>query len=111
MQNTLPEEIGRRLRTYRLLLNMTQEELAERAGLHHTYIGQVERGEKNLTITSLGKITYYLQISLSDLFKDIEEFEAAQDDVALKCYRIIRDKDPQKQLHYYNILLEMEKIH
>ena len=110
MDNSLPVEIGQRLRTYRQRMNLTQEELAERADLHYTYIGQVERGEKNLTITSLEKITRSLKISFSDLFKDIEEYVDSPDDVALKCYRIIRDKEPQSQRHYYNILMEIEKL-
>uniref|UniRef100_UPI0040289E14 helix-turn-helix domain-containing protein n=2 Tax=Eubacteriales incertae sedis TaxID=538999 RepID=UPI0040289E14 len=52
----MTKELGKRIRTERIDKKMTQEELAERAGLHPTYIGQVERGEKSLTITSLEKI-------------------------------------------------------
>lgn len=42
---------------------MNQETLGEKAGLHHTYIGQVERGEKNLTVGSLVRISDALGIS------------------------------------------------
>ena len=44
--------VGKRLRSYRTAQGLSQEKLAERAGLHPTYIGLVERGEKNLTIES-----------------------------------------------------------
>jgi transcriptional regulator with XRE-family HTH domain len=47
---------------------LSQEQLGERAGLHTNYIGQVERGEKNVTIESLEKIAAGLNVSLEDLF-------------------------------------------
>ena len=68
----MTKELGKRIRTERIDKKMTQEELAERAGLHPTYIGQVERGEKSLTITSLEKIVEGLGISFSDLFENIQ---------------------------------------
>ena len=42
----LSVEIGQRIRNYRLQQKLSQEELAEKCGMHPTYIGQVERGEK-----------------------------------------------------------------
>ena len=110
MQNALSAEIGQRLRTYRLLRGLTQEELAEKAGMHQTYIGQVERGEKTLTLPSLEKLTRSLQIPFSVLFDGLEEISDVSEDVALKCYKIVRDKDPVKQLHLYKILLEIDMI-
>ena len=49
----MTKELGQRIRAERTARKMTQEELAECADLHPTYIGQVERGEKSLTIASL----------------------------------------------------------
>ena len=46
---------------------MTQEQLAEKADLHFTYIGEIERTEKNPTITSLEKIAKAFNISLTEL--------------------------------------------
>ncbi len=67
----LSVEIGQRLRSYRLQNGLNQEELAERCGLHPTYIGQVERGEKNATIESISKIAGGLALPLSTLFENI----------------------------------------
>ena len=67
----LSAEIGQRLRSYRLQNGLNQEELAERCGLHPTYIGQVERGEKNATIESISKIANGLSLPLSTLFENI----------------------------------------
>ncbi|MBQ8920930.1 MAG: helix-turn-helix transcriptional regulator [Oscillospiraceae bacterium] len=64
--------IGRRIRGYRTQQGMSQEMLAEKCGLHPTYIGQVERGEKNATIDSIFKISYALSVPLSKLFENLD---------------------------------------
>jgi transcriptional regulator with XRE-family HTH domain len=60
-QNTMTKssitiELGKRIRLRRMQLEFSQERLGELAGLHRTYIGAVERGEKNLTVLTLCKI-------------------------------------------------------
>ena len=54
----------------------SQEELAEKCELHPTYIGQVERGEKNATIESIYKITAGLSVSMSTLFDKIDHSDS-----------------------------------
>ena len=49
----------------------SQEEMAEATGLHWTYIGQVERGERNLTLLSIQKIAKGLKIEMAELFKGL----------------------------------------
>lgn len=49
----IADRVGKKLRCKRIEKGYTQEQVAELANLHPTYIGQVERGEKNLTIESL----------------------------------------------------------
>ena len=50
------EEFGQRVRRQRDALGLTQEQVAERSGLHWSYVGQVERGERNLSLTSILRI-------------------------------------------------------
>ena len=52
--------IGDRIRAYRNQKGWSQEYLAEKADVHHTYIGQLERGEKNATIESISKIAFLI---------------------------------------------------
>jgi len=66
--NDLPKALGRRLRSIREAKLLSQEALASISGLHRTYIGACERGERNLTIKSLKKITDSLGITLEDFF-------------------------------------------
>lgn len=64
--------VGERIRFYRKERGLSQEELAFRASLHNTYIGQLERGEKNATIESLAKVCAALDITLAELINNDE---------------------------------------
>ena len=70
----LAKDIGQRIRNYRVNQKISQEELAEKCGLHSTYIGQIERGEKNATIESISKIAAGLSIPMSTLFEKIDDY-------------------------------------
>jgi len=58
------------VRKYRIEKNLSQEELAEIANVHRTYIGSVERGERNITIDVMEKICKALKMPIFDLFKE-----------------------------------------
>ncbi len=60
--------VGRRVRELRQQLEISQEELAERADLHRNYVGSVERGEREIGITAIGQLASALGISLADFF-------------------------------------------
>jgi transcriptional regulator with XRE-family HTH domain len=72
---TIPDEIGLEVlkrfgaavRRRRVALNLTQEEFSHRAGLHRTYISNVERGERNLTLLTALRISTGLGTSLLEL--------------------------------------------
>jgi transcriptional regulator with XRE-family HTH domain len=55
------------IRALRLRLEMSQERLAERSGLHRTYIGAIERGERNITLITLDRIASALGVPATDL--------------------------------------------
>lgn len=98
----LSVEIGKRIRNYRIGKKMSQEELAEKCGLHPTYIGQVERGEKNATLESISKITDGLSVTISTLFDKIEFCEDAAKNInyPLIAYDLVQSipNDSQKKL-------------
>jgi transcriptional regulator with XRE-family HTH domain len=58
---------GNTVRELRLQKKMTQEELANKAGLHRTYIGMIERAEKNITLLNIQKIASALSVEISNL--------------------------------------------
>jgi transcriptional regulator with XRE-family HTH domain len=57
------------MRAYRLAKKLSQEELADACGLHRTYIGSVERGERNISIDNMERIAVALGAELRDLLK------------------------------------------
>ncbi|MEJ6847477.1 helix-turn-helix transcriptional regulator [Sinorhizobium fredii] len=63
---------GARVRALRLNLSMSQEVLADRAELDRTYIGGVERGERNLSLINIVKLAAALETSVSDLMRGVE---------------------------------------
>jgi transcriptional regulator with XRE-family HTH domain len=67
MKDDIVKKFGIRLREKRLLLGLSQEELAEKADVHRTYIGMLERGEKNVTLKNIEKIASALCLPINDL--------------------------------------------
>jgi len=65
----LNKAFGLRIRNLRKKKSLSQEDLADRAGLHPTYVGGVERGERNPSLESILKIAKALEISPGQLFK------------------------------------------
>ncbi len=59
------------MRIYRKQAGLTQERLAEKADLHHNFIGEVERGNMEVSLGSLLKIAKALGVRVRDLVKDI----------------------------------------
>lgn len=64
-------QLGKNIKSLREKLSLSQEDLAFEAALDRTYIGGVERGERNLTILSSLKIAKALKVELSDLMKEV----------------------------------------
>ena len=65
------KQFGNRIKELRKNKNISQEDLATLSGLHRTYIGMIERGEKNITLKNIEKIALAFNIEISELFKDI----------------------------------------
>jgi transcriptional regulator with XRE-family HTH domain len=61
---------GENVRKFRRILDISQEELAHRAELHRTYIGMIERAEKNITLVNMQKIANALKVNIHDLIKE-----------------------------------------
>lgn len=104
----IAKAIGQRIRNYRTQLGFSQEKLAELSGCHPTYIGQLERGEKNATLESVEKISSALQITLSTLFEKIDNISQSTRNIPLECYDLIASKTKGEQEQIYKILLEMD---
>ncbi|MGV0958080.1 helix-turn-helix domain-containing protein [Empedobacter falsenii] len=68
MKSEILIQFGNRVKELRKEQNMSQEDLADAAGLHRTYIGMIERAEKNITLVNIEKIAKALKIDIKDFF-------------------------------------------
>ena len=67
------ERFGYAVKTRREELRLTQEDLAAKAGLHRTYLSDVERGQRNTSLIIIERLAFALSMTLSELFKQTEE--------------------------------------
>ena len=68
MKSDVLVKFGQKVREERRKLGLSQEQLAAAAGLHRTYIGMIERAEKNLTLENIAKIAKALGLPIRELF-------------------------------------------
>ena len=68
--SNIKKRFGKAIRRRRRELDLSQEELAERADLHRTYISSIERGDRNISIENIEKLCIALDVSVSVLFAD-----------------------------------------
>lgn len=69
----IKKEFGLAVRYYREKLRISQEEFADRCGLHRTYISDIERGNRNVSLENIEAITNGLNITLVELFTQISK--------------------------------------
>lgn len=89
INRSILNKIANRIRQLRKINKLSQEQLAERAGLHPTFIGNIERAEKNSTITTLERIAQAFNITLIQLLtfpddKKISEAKAQDVDLLIE---------------------------
>jgi len=65
-------QLGKRVHELRAAKDWSQEEFAHVSGLHRTYIGQIERGEKNISFGNLSKVASVLGVTLAELLSGLE---------------------------------------
>lgn len=71
MKKEILIKFGKKVREERIKRSLSQEELASKAGVHRTYIGMIERAEKNITLENIEKISKALKLDLETIFKNL----------------------------------------
>lgn len=69
MKKEILIKFGKKVRDKRMKLGLSQEQLAARVGVHRTYIGMIERAEKNITLENIEKIAKALGIKIANFFE------------------------------------------
>ncbi|MCC6575452.1 MAG: helix-turn-helix transcriptional regulator [Planctomycetes bacterium] len=71
MRKSIQNTVGQRIRAVRESLGLTQEQLADRCKCHRTYVGMVERAEKNISVLALSKFASALKTTMSKLLEGL----------------------------------------
>ena len=105
MEKNIYKTLGDAVRAYRARAGWSQEELGERAGLHPSYIGQIERCVKKVSIATLQKLAAALKVPISDLLREKRVSERPSS-WETKLAGIIRDRPAEQQGLAYRIVKE-----
>jgi transcriptional regulator with XRE-family HTH domain len=109
MDKEILKLVGARIRALRKEQGLSQEALGEKGGFHFSYIGQIERGEKNVSLLNLHKIAESLEVNLVQLFAyQNEEFmvTSAESDIQ-DIVGMLRDANDEKIRVAKNVLKEL----
>lgn len=109
MDNEILKKVGRRIRDLRKERGMSQEQLGEKGGFHYSYIGQIERGEKNIALLNLAKIAAALEVNIPQLFTYVDEIEkltASEADLQV-ILSTLRSKKPNQIRMVRNVVREI----
>ena len=106
---TITEDIGKRIRTYRLQAGLSQEKLAELASCNATYLGEIERGEKSASVRVIVKIALALQVPLSKLFENIDGIGNSVRNIPQECYELLLSKSNDEQECLLDVLRAVER--
>lgn len=68
----MPARIGKAIRKKREALKVSQEAFADELGVHRTYYSAIERGEKDIRVSTLERLCLALGVRISDIFRDVE---------------------------------------
>lgn len=71
MKKTILVKFGKKVREVRVKRGLSQEALADIASVHRTYIGMIERAEKNITLLNIQKLAKALKVDIRELFDGI----------------------------------------
>ena len=93
---------GKKIRTIRRNRDMTQEKLAELSGLSLQYIGEIERGRRNPSLTSVETLAAAFGIPLAELF-NLDEFKLTPEDLRRILARQIEEADEERLRLFFNV--------
>ena len=103
----LLKAVGRRVRSAREELGLTQDQLAERAGLHVSYVGQIERGLREPSLKSLEAVATALSLQLADL---LAEDPLKEGRLLRELERVVGDLEPPQQREVLDVVRRVVKL-
>ncbi|MDP1511243.1 helix-turn-helix transcriptional regulator [Paenibacillus sp. CMAA1739] len=101
--------VGARIRALRKEKGLSQESLGEKGGFHFSYIGQIERGEKNVSLINIAKIADALDVNLIQLFAYVNEDikVTKHEDGIQEIVNMLQKSSPEKVRLARNVIREI----
>ncbi|KAF6581252.1 MULTISPECIES: helix-turn-helix domain-containing protein [Paenibacillus] len=101
--------VGARIRALRKEKGLSQESLGEKGGFHFSYIGQIERGEKNVSLINIAKIANALDVNLIQLFAYVnEDIKVTKHETDIQeIVKILQKSSPEKVRLARNVIREI----
>ncbi|MEK3786363.1 MULTISPECIES: helix-turn-helix domain-containing protein [Paenibacillus] len=109
----LLELVGSRIRDLRKTKDLSQEALAEKAGFNPSYIGFIERAERNISLKNLEKIAHALDVGVNELFTYVQENASlSSEDANMKhLVTLLRTREPEEIAMALSVLKEIFKTY
>ncbi len=103
--------LGKRIRSERKKLNLTQEQLAELINVSTTYVGLVERGERSITLSKLVQVANSLGVSVDYLLIDsVSENTDSQEKLLLQLFATANDEEKTMILEIAKLIIKNKNI-
>lgn len=100
--DSVQDIFGKKIKSIRRARDITQEKLADLSGLSLQYIGEIERGRRNPSLTSIEQLSRALDLPMSELFS-LEEFRLSPDELKAILIRQIESADEDRLRTFFNI--------
>lgn len=110
MEPNIYENIGKRVREYRIKLGLTQEELADKSNIHYSFLGHIERGSKKASLETISKIADALSVPLYRLFEFITPvINSKKSKFSGQIDFLIKDHSPEYQRFVVDVVRKLAK--
>ncbi|MBI2071300.1 MAG: helix-turn-helix transcriptional regulator [Elusimicrobia bacterium] len=108
MEKDIYRIVGQRVRMVRLKRGWTQEELGARSELHPSFVGQVERGTKKISLVTLAKLAHALRATKAELLDE----QPVRDDAGLeeKIAHLVREQPADRQRFIYKVASDLSRL-
>ena len=100
--DTVQDIFGKKIKSIRRARDITQEKLADLSGLSLQYIGEIERGRRNPSLTSIEQLSKALDIPMAELFS-LEEFRLSMDELRTILIRQIDSADEDRLRIFFSM--------
>ncbi|WP_236347633.1 helix-turn-helix domain-containing protein [Paenibacillus plantiphilus] len=114
MSDAILKLVGGKVRELRKERGLSQEELGERAGFHFSYVGGLERGERNVSLENLAKVAETLGVDIGELFGYVRDYDkplTEKEKALQEAFFLLLNRDEKEIQMAINVLTEVFKTY